>query len=331
MSTNTNQDQEVDLGQIFNKVGELYEKFISKVFDGIFFLKRNIILVLIIIIFGIVLGYFTDENNKSYNNELIVTPNLGSVDYLYKKVELIEAKIKESDQKFFASIGIKDYKKIKKVEIEPVLDIYTFVNNNTAIATNAQNTQNFELVKLLSEESDINKVVKDELTSRNYPHHTIKIKSNGLMTDEKIVKPLMDYFNNSEYYRELQTVYIDNINVKMQKDQVVINQIDGLLNQFTTAANGPKTDKLVYYNDNTQLNDLINNKTALIAGLGLQRQLLLDLNKIIKTKSVTLNIIDSKGMNGKMKLILPFLFVLLFIAFKIMFHLYKKQMMKRSN
>ena len=37
--------------------------------------------------------YFLDKENKSYQQEIIVSPNFGSYDYLYNKVDLIQSKI----------------------------------------------------------------------------------------------------------------------------------------------------------------------------------------------------------------------------------------------
>jgi preprotein translocase subunit SecY len=48
-------------------------------------------------------------------------------------------------------------------------------------------------------------------------------------------------------------------------------------------------------------------------------------DKIIKDSSTTINIQNSKLANGKLKIILPFLFILAFIFIRLFIAFYKKQ------
>jgi hypothetical protein len=84
------------------------------------------------------------------------------------------------------------------------------VNSNTSLANNAQNTQNFELVKLLSEDGDINKVIREKTTSKNYGRHIIHISTKGFVTNKSMIEPLMTYLNQNEYYQNVQNVYVNN-------------------------------------------------------------------------------------------------------------------------
>ena len=68
----------------------------------------------------------------------------------------------------------------------------------------SQNTQNFELVKLLSDNGDINKVIKDKVTSKNYYHHTLHIVSNGFISNKNTIIPILNYLNSNEYFQEIQ-------------------------------------------------------------------------------------------------------------------------------
>jgi hypothetical protein len=318
MSTNTNQDQEVDLGQIFGKIGSFFEEIRFKIFKAIQFIKKKIIILIALVVIGSVLGYLLDQNTKVYSHEIIATPNFGTVDYLYEKIDLLNSKINDKNINFLKTLKFKNPDKIKKIKIEPVVDIYTFVNNNTAIATSAQNTQNFELVKLLSEDGDIEKVIKDKLTSKNYSQHNITILTEEMSNKQDLIKPLLDYLNDNKYYNDIQKIFLDNIKNRIKQDQIIVNQIDILLNEFSSNSNSSRNDKLVYYNDNTQLNDLISQKSAIIGGIGFQKTQLLDLNKIINDKSVLMNKKYTKGINNKMKFILPFLLVFLFLFWKIL-------------
>ena len=93
MSSNS-QDQEIDLGQVFNKVGSFIQIGIDSIFDLFLFIKKNILILVVLLISRIILGFFLDKINQSYNHEIIVIPNLGSTDYLYSKIDLLESKRK---------------------------------------------------------------------------------------------------------------------------------------------------------------------------------------------------------------------------------------------
>lgn len=332
MSTNTNHDQEeIDLGQLFGKIGNFFSSITTSVFKVILFVQKNIILLTALVVIGTGLGYYIDSETKVYNHEVIVSPNFGSVDYLYNKVNLINSRIKQRDTSFLKSIGIAEPKNISKISIKPIIDIYSFVNENRGAANNAQNTQNFELVKLLSEDGDINKVIKDSLTSRNYGHHKILIITDGFTTNKQTIDPILNYLNESSFYKEFQKTYLNNLIQKSSYDEKVISQIDTLLNEFSNSSKNQKNDKLVYYNENTQLNGLIDQKNGLFNEInGIKTQLITS-SKIILDKSRVINVKNTKGLNNKMKLVLPILFVFGFLFLSLFLSFYEKQKAKLSS
>lgn len=115
MSTNS-QDQEIDLGQIGTGIKSLFNGIINSVFDFIFFLKKKIIIVGGLFVVGIILGFLLDRK-LSYNQEISVIPNFGSNEYLYTKTAFLQSRLKEKDEAFFKSIGVKDYKKINNINV----------------------------------------------------------------------------------------------------------------------------------------------------------------------------------------------------------------------
>lgn len=326
------EDQEIDLSQIYKKIGNFFEGLSNFIFSGILYIQRNIVFFISLFIVGVSLGYYLDKTSDSYGHEIIVVPNFGSTDYLYDKIDLLESKIKEQDTVFLKSIGIQKPKSFRKIEIEPIIDIYNFVNSNTSLANNAQNTQNFELVKLLSEEGDINKVIKEKTTSKNYGRHIIHISTKGLITNKSLIDPLMTYLNQNEYYQNVQNVYVNNINSKMKQNEAIIGQIDNLLNEFSsTTMNNQKSDKLVYYNENTQLNEIIKTKNNLIVELGVQRMDLVNNVQIIMKNSNVINVKNTKGINGKMKLVIPLLLFFAFIGINMFKNFYRRQSVKLAS
>ena len=321
---NNTDNQEIDLSQLSRKIGDFFEGISTKIFRGILFFKRNIKIIGILFILGVGLGIYLDSTTKVYDNQIIVSPNFWSTDYLYAKIDLISSKIKEDDTIFLKEVlGIKEPKKLKKIEITPIPDVYKFINISS---------QNFEFVKLLAEDGDIKKIVNENLTSKNYPYHVISFTTDKLTSTEKTVQPLLDFLNKSDYYSLIQKEYMNNINIKMVENDSIISQINGFLNSFSNTVNGSqKSDKLVYYNENTQLNDIIKTKDALIAEQGNHRIEKVNYDKIIKESSVTTNIKNNNATNGKMKVVLPLFFIFLFVLVGFFNSFYKKQMAKQNN
>jgi hypothetical protein len=183
----------------------------------------------------------------------------------------------------------------------------------------------------MSEDGDIKKVINESVTSKNYPFHLISFSTQGLTTDEKTVKPILDYINNSDYYKMIQKEYINNVKVKMVENDSIIGQINGFLNTFSSTVNGSqKSDKLVYYNENSQLDAVIKTKDALVNEQGSHRLQLVSLDKIVKDNSTTLNVKNTKLVNGKMKLVLPLIFMFLFVLGSYFKSYYKRQLAKHQ-
>jgi hypothetical protein len=326
---NNPDNQEIDLSILTNKINDFYEGILSWIFSWIQFVKRNMIYLIGLFVLGCGLGIYLDVNNNSYKNEIIVDPNFGSVNYMYAKIDLLSSKLSENDTTFFKSIGIKDPKKISQIKIEPVVDIYGLVNNNTAIASSATNTQNFELLKLLAEDGDLKKVITEDLTNKQYARHIININTNGIISDEEVTDPILKYLNQNDYFEKVRRTEVENIQIKMKKNEDLNVELDDLIGKLSLALNNnTKNNNLVYYNENTPLTGLLEKKVNLVNELAGDKLRLLNLDLVIKKTSSVLNIKNLKGINGKMKLILPFLFILLFVSGGIIRAFYKKQAVK---
>ena len=313
-----NDDQEIDLSQISKKISGFFQRLNASIFRAIQFFVRNWIVVLILLIAGISLGTFLDKTQKCYEHQIIVAPNFESTDHLYAKIGLINSKIKENDTVFLKNtVGIQQPKSLKKIEIKPVADVYNFIKNKP---------ENFELIKLMAEDGDIKKVLEENMTSKNYTFQTIILTTGEKSSEEKLIKPLLAYFNTSEYYVKIQKEVHKNIEFKMKQNDSIIRQIDGVLNNFSNATNGAlKNEKLMYYNENTQLNDIIKTKDALLNEQGNHRIELIGFDKIIKENSITLNIELKKYANGRLKFVLPILFILIFVLLYFFKSFYNKQ------
>jgi len=310
-----NQDQEIDIFQLSKSIGGFFDRLNRFIFRAIQFFIRNWIAVLILFVLGVVLGFYLDSNKKSFQNQIVVTPNFESVDYLYAKIDLIEAKIISGDADFLKNtVGIQHPEYIRKIEIKPVADVYKFIEDKE---------QNLELIKLMAEVGEIKKVLEDNVTSKNYTYHTISFVSSEPATEKEVVEPLLNYLNNSAYYNDIQKIGYKNLEKEIAQNDTIISQIDQVLSSLS---GGAKSDKLVYNNENLQLNDIIKTKQKLVTEQGKNRFRLITFDKTIKEINSTLNINENKTVNGNLKIILPFVFIFLFVLVSLFFKFYRKQL-----
>jgi hypothetical protein len=326
-NTNNSENQEIDLSMISDKIKGFFDGVAFSIFKGILFLKRNLLILGILLVAGVGLGIFLDTTNNSYDSEIIVKPNFGSTDYLYSKIDLLQSKIKNRDTVFLKAIGIESPKNIIRVEIDPIIDVYRFVNYNEKNMNLTTNTQNFELVKLLAENGDINKVIKDKTTSKNYYWHTIHLVSKGFVSEENTIKPILAFLNNNRYYQSIKKLSLENIIINIKKDEEIILQINTLLENLSNKS-GQKADKLVFYNENTDLNEVLKTKQALVYEIGALKEQLVNLDSPIKNNSNILNIKNMDSVNGKLKFLLPLFLIFGFIFINLFLKFYKKQALK---
>lgn len=316
-SQKNNDNQEIDLSQISKSIKGSIDSFKTYIFKGIQFVIKNSVILGVLFVLGAILGFYMDKTQKMFDHQIIVTPNFGSTDYLYSKIDLLKSKVKEKDEEFLKGIGIQHPEVLSRLEITPITDIYKFVNNSD---------KNFELLKLMAEDGDIKRILQENTTSKNYIYHKVTFSSKEAIDIESTIVPVLKFMNDSQFYSDIQKAYLNNVQIKMKMNDSIISQIDGVLNEFSKTVNSNgKSDKLVYYNENTQLNDVIKTKNELIEEQGNLRMELVGTDKIVKDNSTTINIEDTESINGKMKFVLPFLFVFIYLFLRSIVRFYQKQ------
>lgn len=311
MSTNS-QDQEINLGQVGDQIKSFINGIIDSLFDFLFFIKKKIIIVGGLFILGIVLGVFLDKN-VSYNQDISVIPNFGSNEYLYTKTAFLQSRLKEKDATFFNKIGVKDYEKITNIKVEAFNGVFGFIGSSE---------QNFELLKLMAEDGNLKEIIKEDFTSKNYYSHNITVSTSEKINQNEVIDPILKYYQENKFYQKQQEIHQENIDEKIKFNDSLVKQIDGLIIKLSDS----KSSSNVTISENSSITALINKKDELI-----KESQNLKLNKgeyeeIIKVISVSSNNLNTKGLNNKMKLLLPFLFVFLYLVGFTFNNLYQRQL-----
>ena len=317
MSTNS-QDQEIDLGQIGKGIKNFLNGIVNSFFDFLFFIKKKIIIISILIIVGILLAFSLDS--KVYKHEISVIPNFGSNEYLYKKIEQVDTKLREKDILFFNELGIKSYEDILSIEIEAYPGVYDFIK------TNSEEKTNFELLKLMAEDGNIDKILKDEMTSKNYYHHKITIETKGMFKKEELITPLLNYLNTNSYFENLQKISYNNLKEKIIFNDSLSKQIDKLI-ILMSSNSGSGT---ISISEKNSIPELIEKKDKLIKEN--QQSFLAEniYDKIIKEESIIINIREYKTLLLNNKILFPLILILLYFVIYSFSIFYKKQL-TRSN
>jgi len=321
---NIPENQEIDLLTVFGKTGNFFEWINALLFKIIRFFIKNTIVVALLIIVGFGLGKYLDASQKSFNNQIVVSPNFESADFLYAKINLLKSKIAERDTVYIKNeVGITKPAAIKNISIKAITDVYQFIE---------ERDKNFDLISLMAEDEGLKKVLNDTITSKNFTYHKISFTANKLISDAEVIQPLLKYLNNSDYYNKIQAISLKNLQQEIVQNDTILSQINAVLNGFSSKVIGAqKSDKLVYYNENIQLNDVLKTKEELIKNQGKNRVKLVRFDKTIKEISNTLNIKSNNKFYGKLVLVLPVLFVMMFVFIRFFIAFYKKEALKAQQ
>lgn len=313
---------EIDLLTVFSRIGDFFEWINTLLFRAIRFFVKNIIAVVVLAVIGVVLGYFLEKVSPRFEQKIIVEPNFKSTDYLYSKINFLDNKITLNDTLFLKTIGIQNPSGIVSITIEPIVDVYNLINKDG---------KNLELLELMAQNGDIKSIVKETTTSKNYALHTIIIKTATVVADRNCIEPLLKYLNSSAYYEAYKRINLQNIQNSIKSKEATITQIDGILNQFSGPyGNHANSEKLIYYNEDLNLDGIIKTKDSLSAQIATLKIQQYNTNTIIKEKGIVLNLKDTKTIKRKLVFILPLLFIGAFVFFSFFISFYKKQSLKAS-
>lgn len=326
------ESQEIDLSQMSRKIKSTISGLGDSFFNFILFIKRNIIIIAILIIAGIAIGYYLDGNVKSYKHKIYVLPNFDSNTYLYAEIEQLNDKLKERDYTFFNKIGISNPYGLSKIEIEPVINIYEFVNKDKGLIyedTEKENV-NFEVFRLLSEKGDVTKVMENDMTAVNYKQHLITITTNSRFSQSDLITPILNYFNSNDYFKGVQQKSIESLDKKMVVNDSIIKQIDNILQSAATVSEN-SGQGTVYINKDASLDKVIKIKDQLTREQAENHINKINYSKIVKDSSIIENIRDFNATTGRMKYILP---ILLFLGYTLIFafrSFFRRQVLKRKS
>ncbi|MBC9797898.1 hypothetical protein [Sinomicrobium weinanense] len=312
-----NNSEEIDLAVLFQKIKGFFKWIIKGIYNIFLFYKRFAVIVIILLVIGFVAGYFMDTTaSKTYKNEVIVVPNFGSVDYLYSSVEELEAKRRIGDISFFKSMGIDSVSYFSGIEIEPIVDIYSFLGENES------NLNAFRALK-----GDASSA-KEMETAKNYKFHRITIYTRTRKNSAKVISRIMDFLNNNEYFNSLKDSLRTNIDNRIKVNRQVVGYINDILRmQGNDSINrGIPDDKLFYFRAESltgSMGDLVSSQQELFDDIDKLTINATDTDKVIKEVAVKTNI-PKKGITSTKKWLFPLLLFIVFSGVSLFIYLFRR-------
>jgi hypothetical protein len=306
--TTNNHQEEIDLGYLVNKVNQLFKKSVKLLFELIGIFIKYKIITAVIFVLAVAYGIYKDQSTSvEYNNQALVIPNFESVDYLYDKVDALNAKVRGQDSLYLKQILGSNHRKLREIEIEPITDIYNF---------GAKSRENIDILRILFQNQDFNEFVDHVANSKNYKYHRINFKIIGEYDSKDIVNNLLIYLNENEHYLGYQSIFKEHYQFELNEVEKMIGYVDSIFDSAKTIAAQNATGQSVFINDNSQLNNLLFSKRSLIEDRVKLKLKIEDQEEIIKTVKLDLNLLPESGFRVIKTVLYPFF---VFFIFSVIF------------
>jgi hypothetical protein len=270
--------------------------------------------LLVVILVGVLLGYFLTDNDKPSSKEatVLVKINFDAGNYVYDTVDLINLKISSEDTDFFTQeIKLNEDETIDEVSISPVIDI------KDIMAKDIQANEIRALFENLEYEDGFS--VTEGFKS-DYDYHFIKVNVSNNSSIETINK-VIDYFNNNPLFAELKERNLQRISSIISDNEQTIKQIDKLLEYYTTETSA-NNSQLYIDNKNLRPNELIKTKITLQSeNQELKRESLTSKETVITINESNV-LIENNSLASNKMVYYPFLFLLIYLIVSVLIGLY---------
>tara|TARA_R110002033_G_scaffold168167_1_gene207790 strand:- start:277 stop:1296 length:1020 start_codon:yes stop_codon:yes gene_type:complete len=234
------QSEEVDLGQLFKLIGNAFNRLFISFLRFFIFLKKNLIILLIITGVGFGISYsISTISTNSKKIDVIVKPNFESKDYLFGIVKEIQSKIELNDYVFFDKIGI-DLHELHdlKIEMESVKESGLELDSKPDSELDLKYLS--FLGSLENKEGNANNqtLINEFLARRNVNlNYKISFYYKSVKNEQSTILKIIKYINQNDYFKELRDIYLANLEEKINENNRLIKQVDLLVENYSNTLN----------------------------------------------------------------------------------------------
>ena len=314
MKNNLKENDELDIIVLIEKIKLALLSILLQIFRSIKTFLLGWKQLLLIVLAGVLLGYFQTDNDQPNAKEatLLVKINFDAGNYVYDAVDLINLKILSEDTEFFTQeFKLNADEQLDEVSISPVIDIKDIMakeinaNEIRALFENLEYEDGFSVT---------------EGFKSDYDYHFINVVVSGNSTISTVNK-IVDYFNNNPLFTELKERNIQRISSIISDNEQTIKQIDKLLDYYTSE-NKTKTTQLYIDNKDLRPNELIKTKVSLQnENQELKKENLTTKETVMAINEANILIENTSLLSNKM-VYYPLLFLFIYIVFSVLIGLY---------
>ena len=315
---NNNTQEEIDILVLFKKIRTLFLKSILFFFRTI----REILLawkkLATLILIGAVLGYITENIAKKESTKeasILLRINFDAGNYVYDAISLINQKIEAEDEGFFTNdMKFNEDEALEEISIQPIIDLKDILKDDI----------NANEIRTLFENLEFeDNLAMTEGFRSDYEYHMLALNISSSASNSS-VKKIIDYFNTNPLFIGLKERQLQSISSTIFNNEQTINQIDKLIEKYSSADNFEKSTSQLYIDNKTYLpNELIKIKIELEEqNEELKGERILSTETVMVVNDTSL-LIEQKGLSDNKVIYYPILLVLAFILGGAILKLYR--------
>ena len=301
----TKEQEEIDLLFFIKKINQFFKRVARALFDALGFIRRNWIIILVLILAGVGYGYYVQSNTSpSQKAKVLLRINFDSVNYVYSLVENLNENIKDGT----LVVEDKELNKVKALELKPIINFRNILEKYD---------ENDRRLDILLRNIDYEFEDDDEFSQlpetfrSEYKYHFLNVVVSGNAT-EATLTALINFINSNEVLQEIKAVSVESIEDRIESNEETIAQINEVLEKYKVDDNRPGTSSTqLYVVDNFDIADIFESKMTLQKEMeGLRRDLVFSKDVVVNVNKPQLY--RNLGITSNKMVFYPVLFLFVF-------------------
>ncbi len=315
---NNNTQEEMDILLLFKKIETIFLKIILFFFRTI---KETLLAwkkLATLVLLGAVFGYVAENiigKDSAKEASILLRINFDAGNYVYDAINLINQKIETEDEDFFTNdMKFNEDEVLEEISIKPIIDLKDILKDDI----------NANEIRTLFENLEFeDNLAMTEGFRSDYKYHVLTLDISSSASNSSI-KKIIDYFNINPLFIGLKERQLQSISSTIFNNERTIEQIDKLIEKYSSADSFEKSTSQLYIDNKTYLpNELIKIKITLEEqNEELKGERILSTETVMVVNDTSL-LIEQKGLSDNKTVYYPILLVLAFILGGAILKLYR--------
>jgi|AntDeeMinimDraft_4_1070355.scaffolds.fasta_scaffold06866_1 hypothetical protein len=218
-----NKDGEINLGDLGRAISLAFQKLGLAFIRLAAFILRNIVVLALLIIVGVGIGYFVNQQKtETYQTSFTVANFFASTDFLNKEVEEIDFALKSQDSSLMGEVGINEGTGQFSLVISPIFTEKNLDNGER------------EYYELLSENDFIEGEAKEKMFKNSFNYQRVTLTYPAEVDGPKILMSILDKIRQNDFYKSLIEKRSQDIKDQIESNEFLIKQIDRLVKNYAS-------------------------------------------------------------------------------------------------